>query len=99
MLDTTQEPRHPGRGGPPKPRFAGTRADFKKMYAKRTLVQLLYVCTIIFILREIDASGIDSSRSYKIDPEFSTISRVVHTKLIRNLVRLVVSAAVYRRTR
>ena len=75
MLDTTPEPRHPGRGGSPKPRFAGTWVDFKKIYAKRALVHLLYICTVIFILvhREIDTSGIDSSRSYKIDREFSTI--------------------------
>ena len=91
MLDTTQEPRHPGRGGPPKPRFAGTRVDFKNMYAKHALVQLLYVCTIIFILREIDTSGIDSSRSYTIESEFSAIrilSRVVHIKLTQTLVPL-----------
>ena len=86
MLDTAQGPRHPGRGGPPKPRFAGPRVDFEKRYAKRTLVQILYVCTIIFIyLREIDTSGIDSSRSYKIEQEFITkFSAVLVESFIQN---------------
>ena len=68
------------------------------MYAKRALVQLLYVCIVVFILRKIDTNGIDSSRSYRIEPEFILLlSRVVHTTLTRNLVPfvLVVSAAVH----